>query len=464
MGRGEKEQLADVIGHRQKGFPAAIPSFDGLPAEFRDGGVEMVPISDISAHPGNWQIHPAQQGDALRQSLDEFGVVQPCTFNRQTGHLLDGHLRLDIAIERGQDALFCRVVDWDAHKEERFLLACDKIGKMAGQDDAKLIALFDTHKNDDFGPPPGWTLDEIESLGPMEKQIDEKPQMETPDAPDTDEVPSRAAFGDVWQAGEHIIVVGDSSKTSTVRQAMAAMRVQKVAQVFTDPPYDGINASTFGGERRPGWDGIEDAGIGHFSPNDWFLPSMRIWFGWSDRGAGPFSLFCFCNDSLLLDYMQWCRQRGGTWATLTCYKTYQVMPVSSHHWPDCEYLLWMKRQAHWNDKEAAPDARRGKALPWDKSDVSDTQRESGHPTPKPLELIANQLLLTTMPLDVIADPFGGSGAVLIACEKLNRRCLYIDRDQKWADAALMWWELMTGHKAELIYSLDATDDTIDRDS
>ena len=51
-----------------------------------------------------------------------------------------------------------------------------------------------------------------------------------------------------------------------------------------------------------------------------------------------------------------------------------------------------------------------------------------HPTPKPLPLMRQLVMLFTNKGDLVLDPFGGSGTTARACKDLGRRCLMIEAD------------------------------------
>lgn len=93
------------------GFSLAIVGYD--PA---------YPIDQILANPWNYRIHPPRQQQAARASLQEFGWVAPLIINQRTEHLIDGHLRLDMAMKAG-----CRTAPVvfvnKAEEEERAILA-----------------------------------------------------------------------------------------------------------------------------------------------------------------------------------------------------------------------------------------------------------------------------------------------------------------------------------------------------
>lgn len=60
--------------------------------------------------------------------------------------------------------------------------------------------------------------------------------------------------------------------------------------------------------------------------------------------------------------------------------------------------------------------------------------ENHHPTVKPLKLFSYLITLGSRPGDVVLDPFSGSGTTAIACQRLNRKFLCIEKEQEY-------WEL-----------------------
>lgn len=76
------------------------------------------------------------------------------------------------------------------------------------------------------------------------------------------------------------------------------------------------------------------------------------------------------------------------------------------------------------------------------------QRNTLHPTMKPLELIARAL--EDNPNDCrVYDGFIGSGSTLIACEQLNRNCYGMEIDPLYCDVIVKRWENLTGETAVL---------------
>ena len=58
-----------------------------------------------------------------------------------------------------------------------------------------------------------------------------------------------------------------------------------------------------------------------------------------------------------------------------------------------------------------------------------------HPTTKPEPLMAELVSLFTDPGDLILDPFAGSGTTAVAAKRLGRRCILIEREEKYCAVA-----------------------------
>jgi DNA modification methylase len=58
-----------------------------------------------------------------------------------------------------------------------------------------------------------------------------------------------------------------------------------------------------------------------------------------------------------------------------------------------------------------------------------------HPCPKPERLMEELIALFTDPGDLILDPFAGSGTTGVAAKRLGRRCILIEREEKYCEVA-----------------------------
>ena len=96
----------------------------------------------LRGHPQNWRRHPDRQRAALTGALDELGWVQRIVVNRTTGHVIDGHLRLEEAFRRGEDTVPVVYVELDEHDEKKALATFDPIGALADPDNDALLGLL----------------------------------------------------------------------------------------------------------------------------------------------------------------------------------------------------------------------------------------------------------------------------------------------------------------------------------
>jgi hypothetical protein len=99
---------------------------------------KMVPVSELQEHPSNWRGHPKRQRDALTAVLRDVGLVQGVVLNKRTGHLVDGHLRLELAREQDEAELPVTVIDVSEEEEALILATLDPLSAMATPDVERL--------------------------------------------------------------------------------------------------------------------------------------------------------------------------------------------------------------------------------------------------------------------------------------------------------------------------------------
>jgi DNA modification methylase len=62
-------------------------------------------------------------------------------------------------------------------------------------------------------------------------------------------------------------------------------------------------------------------------------------------------------------------------------------------------------------------------------------------------MVADAILDCTKRGDIVLDPFLGSGATLIAAERVGRICYGIEIDPLYVDTAIRRWQKYTGNNA-----------------
>ena len=103
----------------------------------------------LLANPGNWRIHPKAQQDALAGAIAEVGYIRSVTVNRTTGHVVDGHLRVTLAMRQGVKSIPVEYVELTEAEEAEALATIDPIAAMAAADREKLDALLQDVKSGD---------------------------------------------------------------------------------------------------------------------------------------------------------------------------------------------------------------------------------------------------------------------------------------------------------------------------
>lgn len=93
----------------------------------------------------------------------------------------------------------------------------------------------------------------------------------------------------------------------------------------------------------------------------------------------------------------------------------------------CVIMHAPKRRLAWNGG--------GHPATWIGPIVNSHSGERVHTTPKPLWLMLKQIEQFTDPDDLVLDPFSGSGTTGVACLRLGRRFIGIERDEKYAAVA-----------------------------
>jgi len=111
-------------------------------------GLTMEVPEDLLANPLNCRRHPGVQRDAMRGSLDELGWIDAVLQNDTTGHIIDGHLRIEEAISDAAPVIPVLHVELTPAEERLALAVFDPIGALARNDSAVLEDLLASIETD----------------------------------------------------------------------------------------------------------------------------------------------------------------------------------------------------------------------------------------------------------------------------------------------------------------------------
>jgi len=151
---------------RAKAPPASRPA-PSAPGAFpnRIVGEGFEDPHKLRANPLNWRVHTKIQREAQTDVLRSLGWIQRVIVNRRTGNIVDGHLRVELAIEEHEPQVPVLYVDLSAAEERMALTTIDPLSELAATDPEKLHGLLGQLERPNDGPL-------ADLLNSLEQQVD----------------------------------------------------------------------------------------------------------------------------------------------------------------------------------------------------------------------------------------------------------------------------------------------------
>jgi ParB-like chromosome segregation protein Spo0J len=106
------------------------------------GHADVAP-ADLVPNPRNWRSHPPEQQRALAGALTEIGWVAEVLVNRTSGNVVDGHLRIELALARDEPTVPVTYVELSEDEERLVLASLDPLAAMASAEQEQLAALLE---------------------------------------------------------------------------------------------------------------------------------------------------------------------------------------------------------------------------------------------------------------------------------------------------------------------------------
>lgn len=103
----------------------------------------------LLSNPRNWRLHTPAQIRATEDSLARLGFLKPVIVRDGTNVIVDGHLRVEVAIAAGQEAIPVDYVAMSDDEELLALAALDRITEMAETDAEAYASLVEALPTDD---------------------------------------------------------------------------------------------------------------------------------------------------------------------------------------------------------------------------------------------------------------------------------------------------------------------------
>ena len=419
--------------------------------------IEYVDINSIKPYKNNAKLHPKEQIEQIKKSIEMFGMDDPIGIWKD--EIVEGHGRLIACKELGMETVPIIRLDHLTDEERKaYTLTHNKLTMNSDFDIDILqeeLDNFDTIDMSDFGFDIDLDIDE-------EQEIVEDEVPETPEEP-------KSKLGDIYQLGNHRLMCGDSTKEEDVAKLMNGV---KADMVMTDPPYnvdyssknEMLNFSDKGSRiQKP----IENDKIDNFEK---FIYDAYKNMANNTKEGGAFYIWHSEKEDIAFKEQL---IKAGVYIhqTLIWVKNNFVlgrMDYQPKHEP-CLYG-WKEGAGHYfvDDRSQSsviedekPDIKKMKkeelvklleeiysdkvsttVIKENKPHVSDL-----HPTMKPIKLLARLIKNSSKKEEIVLDLFGGSGSTLITCQQLNRKCYMMEYDPVYVDVIIERWENFTGQKA-----------------
>jgi len=377
---------------------------------------EQVPIDKLVPYARNARTHNKEQIMQLRSSLREFGFVSPAVIDSDF-NILVGHGRIAAAREEGYKTIPCVFAEnlTDAQKRA-YILADNQLALNAGWDEDMLSVEVSDLQNESF---------DLSLLGfddaELEKLLDDGTEAEEDDFDVEAELekPGFSKPGDIWKLGRHTVICGDSTDAKTYGTLLGDTKVNLVC---TDAPYF-VNLDSASGKIKN--DNLDDSEAYNFL--------MKAFTNFKSVMADDASIYEFYATMKARVFYDAFEDAGFKVGAGLIWKKPRA-PLMRTDWKfNMEPIIfgWRKDGKHkWYG-----DQKQKAVFEFD--GVKNSKEDGfGHPSSKPIPLMAYLIKQSTQTNGIVLDGFLGSASTLMACDQLGRICYGIELEPKFIDVAV----------------------------
>ena len=355
--------------------------------------------------------------EKIKRSLREFGYVDPVIWNEVTGNIVGGHQRYKVLTAEGATEIDCVVVHIEDPADEKALNIA--LNKAVGEWEPVALAdlLTDLQQNGYDLDATGFDAVEINEL--FSKIHDKEIKEDSFDVDAELQNPCFSRLDDVWHLGHHRVICGDGTLPGTFEKLMQGTKANLVC---VDPPYL-VSLESASGKIKN--DDLNDA-----EGYDFIAKALNRL---AENMALDASIYMFHADSKGLLFRRAFDAAGFHLGATVIWKKDQLVLTRT----DFKYLHepilygWLKKGKHkWYG-----DQKQTTIIEFPRIKNSKTEG-CGHPSSKPVPLIAYLVKLSTLTNSVVLDSFLGSASTLMACDQLDRVCYGVELEPKFVDVAV----------------------------
>ena len=391
--------------------------------------MKLVDIEKLVPYVNNARTHSADQINKLRSSIREFGFINPVIIDKDYG-VIAGHGRIMAAKEEGIKEVPCVFADHlNEAQKKAYILADNRMALDAGWDEELLRVEIESLEDYGFNVElTGFSPDELSSLFDLGVEAEE-------DDFDVEEELKKPIFskeGDIWTLGRHKVICGDSTLWDTFEKLLGETKVNLVC---TDAPYF-VDLKNKSGTIKN--DNLNDKEAYEFL--------MKVFTNFKDAMAKDASIYEFYATMKARVFYDAFEDAGFKVGAGLIWKKPRA-PFMRTDWKfNMEPIIfgWRKDGKHnWYG-----DQKQTAVFEFD--GIKDSEKEGcGHPSSKPVPLIAYLIKQSTQTNGLVLDGFLGSASTLIACEELNRICYGIEIEPKFVDVAVKRYLNLVGSDDEI---------------
>ncbi len=378
--------------------------------------MKLVPIGKLVPYVNNARTHSPEQINKLRSSLREFGFINPVIIDRDFG-VIAGHGRILAAKEEGIAEVPCVFADHLTEAQKKaYIIADNRMAMDAGWDEELLRVEIEALQAEDFDLGlTGFDEKELASLFDSDDEAEE-------DDFDVDEELQKPCFsktGDVWKLGRHTVICGDSTLPETYQRLLGDTKVNLVC---TDAPYFVALKNKSGTIAN---DDLDDKQAYEFL--------MKCFTNFKEAMAKDASIYEFYATMKTRVFYDAFEDAGFKVGAGLIWKKPRA-PFMRTDWKfNMEPIIWGWRKdgKHiWYG-----DQKQTSVFEFD--GIKDSEKEGcGHPSSKPIPLIAYLIRQCTQRNGLVLDGFLGSASTLMACDQLDRICYGVELEPKFVDVAV----------------------------
>ncbi len=397
--------------------------------------MQLVAIEKLVPYANNARTHSPEQINKLRSSLREFGFINPILIDRNFG-IIAGHGRVMAAKAENISEVPCVFVDGLTEAQKKaYILADNRLALDAGWDEELLKIELEELKELNFDISfTGFDDLEIENFFDDD---DTEVEEDNFDIEEELKKPCISKFGDVWTLGKHKIICGDSTLPETYQKLLGD---KKINLVCTDPPYF-VNLESTSGKISN--DDLNDA--------DGYKFLMSAFKNFHSAMAKDASIYVFYATAKARIFHDAYEDAGFKVGAGLVWKKNQLVLTRT----DWKYIHepiiygWKRDGTHrWFG-----DQKQTTVFEFDR--IKNSQTEGcGHPSSKPVPLIAYLIRQSTNRNCLVLDGFLGSASTLIACEQLGRICFGIELEPKFIDVAVERYAATVGNYENIFVERD----------